>query len=266
MGPWLFSSQSRVSLYATRLVGWEVCCGSTRLGLLLRRPPLRAGDMGEIYKQQEAGSRKQGSRKRKQEAGNRKQGMNETVENPEGPVASAPGPHSFPVSCFLSPASCLLFSWWLRPRLVSLVELRVPVVKLLTLALHEHFLNAGPNVDWITRRHDHVGDLADLDRTVVLVDPEHARRVDRDRLQRLFRIEAIGHGQADLVRQVAGATRSASCPRNLHAGLLEHARIREHQVIRIIVPRDRKSTRLNSSHLVISYAVFCLKKKKHLYR
>src|SRR5256885_13149564 len=29
------------------------------------------------------------------------------------------------------------------------------------------------------------------------------------------------------------------------------------------VARDRKSTRLNSSHLVISYAVFCLKKKKN---
>src|SRR5256885_9643734 len=27
---------------------------------------------------------------------------------------------------------------------------------------------------------------------------------------------------------------------------------------------DRKSTRLNSSHLVISYAVFCLKKKKYM--
>src|SRR6202521_3421066 len=27
-------------------------------------------------------------------------------------------------------------------------------------------------------------------------------------------------------------------------------------------PQDRKSTRLNSSHLRISYAVFCLKKKK----
>src|SRR5437870_7357251 len=26
---------------------------------------------------------------------------------------------------------------------------------------------------------------------------------------------------------------------------------------------DRKSTRLNSSHVAISYAVFCLKKKKH---
>src|SRR5256885_5618939 len=29
-----------------------------------------------------------------------------------------------------------------------------------------------------------------------------------------------------------------------------------------LVELDRKSTRLNSSHLVISYAVFCLKKKK----
>src|SRR5256885_10932490 len=30
---------------------------------------------------------------------------------------------------------------------------------------------------------------------------------------------------------------------------------------RIVLFKDRKSTRLNSSHLVISYAVFCLKKK-----
>src|SRR6266853_5927966 len=31
---------------------------------------------------------------------------------------------------------------------------------------------------------------------------------------------------------------------------------------RLAPPRDRKSTRLNSSHSQISYAVFCLKKKK----
>src|SRR2546426_3609287 len=31
----------------------------------------------------------------------------------------------------------------------------------------------------------------------------------------------------------------------------------------LVVNEDRKSTRLNSSHLVISYAVFCLKKKKN---
>src|SRR5256885_11014937 len=33
--------------------------------------------------------------------------------------------------------------------------------------------------------------------------------------------------------------------------------------VRSGAPVDRKSTRLNSSHLVISYAVFCLKKKKY---
>src|SRR5256885_12618477 len=32
-----------------------------------------------------------------------------------------------------------------------------------------------------------------------------------------------------------------------------------------VLALDRKSTRLNSSHLVISYAVFCLKKKKRHY-
>src|SRR5690349_24225847 len=33
---------------------------------------------------------------------------------------------------------------------------------------------------------------------------------------------------------------------------------------RALAPRDRKSTRLNSSHVEISYAVFCLKKKKKI--
>src|SRR2546426_8803530 len=33
-------------------------------------------------------------------------------------------------------------------------------------------------------------------------------------------------------------------------------------VVPVFSVGDRKSTRLNSSHLVISYAVFCLKKKK----
>src|SRR2546426_2396060 len=42
-------------------------------------------------------------------------------------------------------------------------------------------------------------------------------------------------------------------------GMVEHERLE----IRGEVNLDRKSTRLNSSHLVISYAVFCLKKKKN---
>src|SRR3989454_8742291 len=42
---------------------------------------------------------------------------------------------------------------------------------------------------------------------------------------------------------------------------LVDAGVRDRSTGRRQVP-DRKSTRLNSSHLVISYAVFCLKKKK----
>src|SRR5256885_8842961 len=37
---------------------------------------------------------------------------------------------------------------------------------------------------------------------------------------------------------------------------------RTESILMSLPPLDRKSTRLNSSHLVISYAVFCLKKKK----
>src|SRR5256885_6575713 len=49
-----------------------------------------------------------------------------------------------------------------------------------------------------------------------------------------------------------------------------HARILGHEIVEtgkiaerraLAAEGDRKSTRLNSSHLVISYAVFCLKKK-----
>src|SRR2546430_12468686 len=47
------------------------------------------------------------------------------------------------------------------------------------------------------------------------------------------------------------------------AGLDAQARSREDR--ERIVDRDRKSTRLNSSHSQISYAVFCLKKKTEQY-
>src|SRR5688500_20068491 len=45
--------------------------------------------------------------------------------------------------------------------------------------------------------------------------------------------------------------------RNVHLQLARRSRGGNPLVL------DRKSTRLNSSHLVISYAVFCLKKKKN---
>src|SRR2546429_7025712 len=42
-----------------------------------------------------------------------------------------------------------------------------------------------------------------------------------------------------------------------------YARIAAHGYRERLATQDRKSTRLNSSHGYISYAVFCLKKKKH---
>src|SRR5205807_6199994 len=61
-------------------------------------------------------------------------------------------------------------------------------------------------------------------------------------------------------------------PAQVHGGLFLQG-LRAEDLRRSVVHRevadlhelDRKSTRLNSSHLVISYAVFCLKKKKQKY-
>src|SRR5256885_3316183 len=47
--------------------------------------------------------------------------------------------------------------------------------------------------------------------------------------------------------------------RSFFRSLLEHGRIEQNPADLLTAPKDRKSTRLNSSHLVISYAVFCLK-------
>src|SRR2546429_77853 len=48
--------------------------------------------------------------------------------------------------------------------------------------------------------------------------------------------------------------------------VLVHRNAHGHDVLRIVAEIDRKSTRLNSSHGYISYAVFCLKKKKQTTR
>src|SRR2546430_10191536 len=59
-------------------------------------------------------------------------------------------------------------------------------------------------------------------------------------------------------RVVAGPPGAAATPA-ARGGGAHRARSRRRTVLRA---RDRKSTRLNSSHSQISYAVFCLKKKK----
>src|SRR5256885_12493474 len=64
-------------------------------------------------------------------------------------------------------------------------------------------------------------------------------------------------GRGDLLRLRRGHARSAL---RLSVDLERTGRRRHRERRRQL--QDRKSTRLNSSHLVISYAVFCLKKKK----
>src|SRR2546426_4434739 len=66
--------------------------------------------------------------------------------------------------------------------------------------------------------------------------------------------ECPKHPAATQLREDGRAHQSSAYPSNL-------ARENTTQVAHLS-KRDRKSTRLNSSHLVISYAVFCLKKKK----
>src|SRR3989454_11865051 len=53
-------------------------------------------------------------------------------------------------------------------------------------------------------------------------------------------------------------------PEQAAGRIVEQARAHPISAILALGDRDRKSTRLNSSHLVISYAVFCLKKKKKI--
>src|SRR2546426_8997443 len=82
----------------------------------------------------------------------------------------------------------------------------------------------------------------------------------------LFRSHPLRRPEPRGARAREGGERGAA-PRLYRDGRHDHGRARrgsrQGQESPVIVPPiDRKSTRLNSSHLVISYAVFCLKKKK----
>src|SRR2546430_6955049 len=75
----------------------------------------------------------------------------------------------------------------------------------------------------------------------------------------LFRSDLLLHVS---VRLRAGRERSRSDPRGYRGRFLDARRQRGADGAQGHDSADRKSTRLNSSHSQISYAVFCLKKKK----
>src|SRR3989454_3469843 len=81
----------------------------------------------------------------------------------------------------------------------------------------------------------------------------------------LFRSPATGaRDRARPAASPAGAPHRA-CPGRRVRGNDRVLRLEQRRRLPLVQlgARDRKSTRLNSSHLVISYAVFCLKKKKN---
>src|SRR5256885_12787758 len=78
----------------------------------------------------------------------------------------------------------------------------------------------------------------------------------RSRLQDQGTVECHRHSFEPFAKRLAQL--GAICPPEVGIGDRETAAAHRQHVHE---EPDRKSTRLNSSHLVISYAVFCLKKK-----
>src|SRR2546422_2569353 len=79
----------------------------------------------------------------------------------------------------------------------------------------------------------------------------------------LFPYTTLFRSHAPVSRHGAGAEFRVR-PGHDHAGLRVHGADDSDQAVSSVDAKtDRKSTRLNSSHGYISYAVFCLKKKKN---
>src|SRR5437868_8828560 len=90
-------------------------------------------------------------------------------------------------------------------------------------------------------------------------------RLDERRLQRVRRLRAKGISISDLLRdaidrQYEEITKQRK-PRDIES-MLQELYAQYPDPADLPDQGDRKSTRLNSSHVSISYAVFCLKKKK----
>src|SRR3712207_8257697 len=83
----------------------------------------------------------------------------------------------------------------------------------------------------------------------------------------LFRSQAaqrVAHGAQAVTGRATGRQRQQH---GHHGGEPAHGAREVHVVEQLLAAmafQDRKSTRLNSSHANISYAVFCLKKKKYI--
>src|SRR5690606_41291565 len=82
-------------------------------------------------------------------------------------------------------------------------------------------------------------------------------------LMRTFCAGSVRNRARNCVRNKSGRHKLVRTPRSPSAGFGSFGSARYGTGLSPPISRDRKSTRLNSSHVKISYAVFCLKKKKN---
>src|SRR3712207_2997256 len=114
------------------------------------------------------------------------------------------------------------------------------------------------------------GELPDEDRAEVerLLTIDATLRGQLEELRASYDEAEAAFASADATERVslsssAAARRVGQAVRSWHARRLKEPAGDGFVPMRLRLPRDRKSTRLNSSHANISYAVFCLKKKNH---
>src|SRR2546429_2843101 len=89
---------------------------------------------------------------------------------------------------------------------------------------------------------------------VLIVEPQPAE-------ERILRVDAVSQDDvAQFVRQYGRET--GFVRQHINQPAAQHDAVPERERLERRGHQDRKSTRLNSSHGYISYAVFCLKKKK----
>src|SRR5688500_19637384 len=108
-----------------------------------------------------------------------------------------------------------------------------------------------PLVDALAGVHDLAYVLALQEATAVGMADGYAQVTGRPAFLNLHTSAGLGNAIGNLTNAVANRT-----PLVVTAGQQDYRHIVTDPLL-----SDRKSTRLNSSHLVISYAVFCLKKK-----
>src|SRR2546426_8359013 len=95
----------------------------------------------------------------------------------------------------------------------------------------------------------------------LLREARAAAKLDHPNICGIYEVNLEGELGFIAMQYVEGdtlASRVRSQPMDPHASLSIAIQVTD----ALADAQDRKSTRLNSSHLVISYAVFCLKKKK----